>query len=252
MIYSKQDFEGLRIAGRKAAETLDFIAPYVVEGVSTLDLDRLVAEHTKKLGGICACLGFEGYPKSCCISRNDVVCHGIPSKHEFLADGDIVNVDVTTIFNGYYGDTSRMYMIGEVAPRARELASVAYEAMMSAIGACRPGVKFGEIGRIISALARAHGFSVVEDFCGHGIGTSFHESPNVLHYENRESDLLTMSEGMVFTIEPMINTGAIGTVIDKSNGWTARTVDGGLSAQWEHTIGITESGYEIFTKNSAF
>ncbi|MCL2439825.1 MAG: type I methionyl aminopeptidase [Alphaproteobacteria bacterium] len=246
-IYTERDFDGLRTVGKMVAETLDFITPYVVAGVSTYDIDRLVAEHTKKIGAVSACLGYNGYPKSCCVSRNDIICHGIPSKKEVLADGDIVNVDCTHIFNGYFGDCSRMFVIGEAAPRARELVKVAYDSMMAAIGVCRDGASFGEIGRVISALAGRHGFSIVEDFCGHGIGRVFHEAPNVLHYENPLSDKMIMRRGMVFTIEPMINEGAIEPVI-AADGWTARTKDGGLSAQWEHTIGITDSGAEIFTK----
>jgi methionyl aminopeptidase len=246
--YDDKDFEGLRTAGRMAAETLDFITPYVAEGVSTHDLDRLVAENTRHQGGICATLNFHGYPKSCCISINDVICHGIPSKREFLANGDIVNIDITTLYNGYYGDTSRMFIVGEAPDKARELVSTAFEAMMRAIGACRPGQKFSEIGRAIEEVVKPHGFSIVRDFCGHGIGKVFHDEPNVLHYYDPRSEKLVMQKGQAFTIEPMINTGSWQSRMDKKNGWTARTADGGLSAQWEHTIGITDSGAEIFTK----
>ncbi|MDR0367214.1 MAG: type I methionyl aminopeptidase [Rickettsiales bacterium] len=245
-IYTDEDFAGIRAAGRKASATLDHISDFIAPGVSTYDLDRIVAEHTKKLGGICAPLNFEGYPKSCCISRNDVICHGIPSKREFVEDGDMLNIDVTTIFNGYFGDTSRMFFAGRASDRARELADAAREALLRAIAICAPGVSFARIGRVVEEVARAHGFSIVREYCGHGIGTAFHEDPNVLHYYSRESEKLIMREGMVFTIEPMLNLGAPDVRLDR-DGWTARTADGGLSAQWEHTIGITPSGAEIFT-----
>ncbi|MBR4316082.1 MAG: type I methionyl aminopeptidase [Alphaproteobacteria bacterium] len=248
MIYSKEDFEGLRVAGRAAAETLDFITDYVCAGISTYDLDKLVAEHTKKQGGICAPLNYCGYPKHCCISVNDVICHGIPNKNEHLNDGDIVNIDVTTIIDGYYGDTSRTYLVGNVSDRAKELVDVTYESMMKAISICRPGQKLSEIGKVIQEMGEAHGFSIVRDFCGHGTGKIFHDAPNVLHYYEPKDDKVILKEGMVFTIEPMINTGTWEMYIEE-NDWTARTADGGLSAQFEHTLGITKNGVEIFTKS---
>ena len=250
MIYNKKDFEGLRKAGQAAAKTLDFITDYVCAGISTLDLDKLVAEHTKKQGGICAPLNYCGYPKHCCISINDVICHGIPNKNEYLNEGDIVNIDVTTIIDGYYGDTSRMFLIGNVSDKARELVDITYESMMKSISICRPGLPLSEIGKTIQSMCEPKGFSVVRDFCGHGTGTVFHDAPNVLHYYERINDKVILQEGMVFTIEPMINTGTYEMYIER-NEWTARTQDGGLSAQFEHTIGITSNGVEIFTKSPA-
>ena len=250
MIYDKDDFEGLRRAGRAAAETLDFITDYVVAGVSTYDLDKLVAEHTKKQGGICAPLNYCGYPKHCCISVNDVICHGIPNKNEYLNDGDIVNIDVTTIIDGYYGDTSRMYLIENVSDRAKELVYTTYESMMRAISICRPGLKLSEVGKTIQNMCEPKGFSIVRDFCGHGTGKVFHDAPNVLHYYDTENERIILQEGMVFTIEPMVNTGTYELYVE-DNDWTARTQDGGLSAQFEHTIGITKNGVEIFTKSPA-
>lgn len=248
MIYNKKDFEGLRKVGKVAAETLDFITDYVVAGISTYDLDKLIAEYTKKQGGICAPLNYCGYPKHCCISVNDVICHGIPNKNEYLNDGDIVNIDVTTIIDGYYGDTSRMFLIGNVSDKAKELVDITYDSMMKAISICRPGLPLSEIGKTIQTMCEAKGFSVVRDFCGHGTGTVFHDAPNVLHYYEAINDKIILQEGMVFTIEPMINTGTYEMYIE-SNDWTARTIDGGLSAQFEHTIGITSNGVEIFTKS---
>ena len=248
MIYNEDDFKGLRIAGRAAAETLDFITDYVVAGISTFDLDKLVAEHTKKQGGICAPLNYCGYPKHCCISINDVICHGIPNKNEYLNDGDIVNIDVTTIIDGYYGDTSRTFLVGNVSDRAKELVDVTYESMMKAISICRPGQKLSSIGKVIQEMGEAHGFSIVRDFCGHGTGKIFHDAPNVLHYYEPKDDNIILKEGMVFTIEPMINTGSWEMYVE-DNEWTARTIDGGLSAQFEHTLGITKNGVEIFTKS---
>lgn len=250
MIYDKDDFEGLRRAGHAAAETLDFITDYVVAGVSTYDLDKLVAEHTKKQGGICAPLNYCGYPKHCCISVNDVICHGIPNKNEYLNDGDIINIDVTTIIDGYYGDTSRMYLIGNVSDRAKELVDTTYESMMRAISICRPGLKLSEVGKTIQNMCEPKGFSIVRDFCGHGTGKVFHDAPNVLHYYDTENERIILQEGMVFTIEPMVNTGTYELYVE-DNDWTARTQDGGLSAQFEHTIGITKNGVEIFTKSPA-
>jgi methionyl aminopeptidase len=246
MIYGEKDFIGMERAGRLAAETLDFITDYVTAGISTFDLDRLIAEHTKRQGATSATLGYNGYPKSSCISLNDVICHGIPSKGEHLKDGDILNIDVTTIAGGYFGDTSRMYVVGAIPERTRDLIDTTYEATMKAISICRPGQNFAVIGRTIQDICEARGFSVVRDFCGHGTGTTFHEEPNVLHYYEKSSEKRIMYEGQVFTIEPMVNSG--GWKMQMSdNGWTATTLDGGLSAQFEHTIGITKTGAKVFT-----
>lgn len=248
MIYDKKDFEGLRRVGRLAADTLDYITDFVSAGISTYDIDKIVAEYTKKHNAICAPLHYHGYPKNCCISVNDVICHGIPSKHEYLNDGDIVNIDITTILDGYYGDTSRMFLIGNVSERARELVDITYNSMMNAISICKPGLKLSEIGKIIQTMCEREGFSVVRDFCGHGTGKIFHDEPQVLHYYTKEAENTILKEGMVFTIEPMINTGDWQMYVE-DNDWTARTIDGGLSAQFEHTIGITKNGVEIFTKS---
>ncbi len=247
-LYDKNDFAKLRKVGALAADTLDYITDYVVAGVSTYDLDKLIYEFTKKNGGICAPFNYMGFPKHCCISINDVICHGIPNKHEFLNDGDIVNIDVTTILDGYYGDTSRMFNIGNVSDEAKELVDITYNAMMNSISICKPGVKLSEIGKVIQTMCEDAGFSVVRDFCGHGTGTIFHDAPQVLHYYAPENDKIILKEGMVFTIEPMINTGDWQMYVE-DNDWTARTIDGGLSAQFEHTIGITKNGVEIFTKS---
>ena len=247
-IYSKQDFEHMRIAGEAAANTLDFITDYITEGISTYDLDKLVAEHTKKQGGICAPLNYNGFPKHCCISINDVICHGIPNKKEFLKDGDILNIDVTTIINGYHGDTSRMYIVGNASDKAKELVDITYDAMMKAISICKPGIPLSKIGIVIEELCEPKGFSIVRDFCGHGTGKVFHDEPNVLHYYEKQNEKILLQEGMIFTIEPMINTGTHELYIE-DNDWVARTADGSLSAQFEHTLGITKNGVEIFTKS---
>ena len=193
-------------------------------------------------------MNYCGYPKHCCISINDVICHGIPNKNEYLNDGDIVNIDVTTIIDGYYGDTSRTFLVGNVSDKAKELVDVTYESMMKAISICRPGQKLSSIGKVIQEMGEAHGFSIVRDFCGHGTGKIFHDAPNVLHYYEPKDDNIILKEGMVFTIEPMINTGSWEMYVE-DNEWTARTIDGGLSAQFEHTLGITKNGVEIFTKS---
>jgi len=238
------DFAAMRRAGRLAAETLDFIAPHVVPGIATETLDKLCHEFIVGHGAISAPLGYRGYPKSICTSVNHVVCHGIPGPKR-LEDGDIVNIDVTVILDGWYGDSSRMYAVGKVGVRAEKLIAVTFEAMMRGIEAVKPGATLGDVGHAIQSHAESHRFSVVRDFCGHGIGRVFHDQPQVLHY-GRAGTGLTLREGMFFTIEPMINAGRHETKI-LSDGWTAVTKDRSLSAQWEHTIGVTASGYEIFT-----
>jgi methionyl aminopeptidase len=251
MIYSEKDFEGIRRAGRAAAETLDLITDYVRAGVSTYDLDRLVAEHTKKQGGTCAPLNYHGFPKSCCISINDVICHGIPDKRTYLAEGDILNIDITTEIGGYYGDTSRMYAVGKISDAAAALVDTTYECMMKAAAICGPGQNLAAIGRLVQSIAESRGYSVVRDFCGHGVGKAMHQAPNVLHYYDPAMERVEMRPGLVFTIEPMINSLDWKMEIDRRDGWTARTLDGGLSAQFEHTIGITKTGAEIFTLSPA-
>jgi methionyl aminopeptidase len=238
------DFAGMRNAGRLAAETLDYIAPYVKAGITTGELDRLCHEFIVGYGAICAPLGYKGFPKSICASVNHVVCHGIPGDKE-LADGDIVNLDVTTILDGWYGDTSRMFLVGDVGIKARKLVDTTYEAMMAGIAVVKPGATLGDIGAAIQRHAEAQRFSVVRDFCGHGLGRVFHDAPSVLHY-GKAGTGLKLIEGMFFTIEPMINAGDWRVKV-LSDGWTAVTKDRSLSAQFEHSIGVTQTGYEIFT-----
>ncbi len=234
----------MRKAGRLAAECLDFIGPYVVPGVTTDELDRLCSEFIAERGGISAPLGYRGFPKSICTSINHVVCHGIPGDKK-LADGDIVNIDVTPILDGWYGDSSRMYVAGKPSVKARKLIDVTYECLMRGIEVVRPGATLGDIGHAIQTWAEKHRFSVVRDFCGHGVGRVFHEAPNVMHY-GKPGRGLVLEQGMIFTIEPMINAGKPDTKI-LSDGWTAVTKDKSLSAQFEHTIGVTADGCEIFT-----
>ena len=243
-IHSAADFEGMRAAGRLAAETLDYITDFVQPGVETQELDRLIADFIIARGGINAPLGYRGYPKSCCISINHVVCHGIPGE-KTLKSGDILNIDVTPILNGWYGDSSRMYTVGKVGVVATRLIQVAYECLMRSIDVVRPGATLGDIGATIQEYAESHRFSVVRDFCGHGLGKVFHAEPNVMHYGRRGKGM-TLEEGMFFTIEPMINAGTFETKI-LSDVWTAVTRDRKLSAQFEHSIGVTADGCEIFT-----
>ena len=245
-IYNEEDYKGLRIAGRLAARTLDYITDYVKEGVSTLALNDLCDEFIRTNGGISACIGYRGYPKSVCISINHVVCHGIPSETKILKNGDILNIDVTVIVNGYYGDTSRMYWVGEPSIKAKRLCDVAYNRMMLAIEQVKPDCFLGDIGYTIQNYAENEGFSVVRDYCGHGIGKVFHDEPQVLHYGKKGTGI-QLQKGMVFTIEPMINAGDYRTMISKFDGWTVTTKDKSLSAQYEHTMGVTDNGVEIFT-----
>jgi len=238
------DFAGMRKAGRLAAETLDYIAPHVKAGIATGELDRLCHEFIVGHGAICAPLGYKGFPKSICASVNHVVCHGIPGD-KILEDGDIVNLDVTTIVDGWYGDTSRMFLVGDVGVRARKLVDTTYEAMMAGIAAVRPGATLGDIGAAIQRHAEAQRFSVVRDFCGHGLGRVFHDAPSVLHYGQAGTGL-RLVEGMFFTIEPMVNAGDWRVKV-LADGWTAVTKDRSLSAQFEHSIGVTATGFEIFT-----
>ena len=218
--------------------------PLVVPGVRTDELDSFVRQMTLDGGAIPATLGYRGYSHSCCISINHVVCHGIPSD-KTLKDGDIVNIDVTPLVDGWHGDTSRMFMVGEASIASKRLAKLTYEAMWKGIEQVKPGAHLGDIGHAIQKFAEGHGFSVVREFCGHGIGRGFHEEPQVLHY-GKPGTLTELVPGMVFTIEPMINQGARGTR-ELKDGWTVITRDGALSAQWEHTVVVTESGVEVLT-----
>lgn len=244
VIHSAADFEGMRQSGRLAAETLDYITPFVVPGVRSDHLDKLCETFIRDHGAIPAPLGYRGFPKSVCISPNHVVCHGIPGE-KTLQEGDIVNIDVTTILDGWHGDTSRMFYVGEVGVKARKLVGTTYAAMMKGIAMVKPGIRLGDIGEIIQTEAEGKGFSVVRDFCGHGVGKVFHMPPSVLHYGSKGQGM-ALKAGMFFTIEPMINAGRYDIKV-LSDGWTAVTRDRSLSAQFEHSIGVTETGYEIFT-----
>ena len=242
----KENFEKLKIAGSLGAETLDMITPYVTPGTSTKKLDKICYEFIRDKGGYSAPLFYRGFPKSCCTSINHVVCHGIPGE-KLLKDGDIVNIDVTAIVDGWHGDTSRMFFIGDVSVKSRNLVSATYDSMMKAISIVKDGTHLGDIGEIIQTHVEEKGFSVVKDFCGHGIGKVFHEAPNILHY-GKKGEGLKLKTGMVFTIEPMVNEGLYTTKM-LNDGWTAVTKDKSLSAQFEHTIGVTKDGFEIFTKS---
>lgn len=246
IIKTPEQIDGIRKSCKLAGQTLEYIAPFIQAGVSTEFLDQKIEAFMRENGAIPATLGYGGYPKSSCISLNEVVCHGIPSKNTILKDGDILNVDVTTILNGYYGDTSRMFTIGEVSPVALDLIEVTKHCLNLGIQQVRPGNQFGNIGFAISKYAKARGYSVVYEFCGHGVGVNFHEEPQIDHTSRRNTGPI-MKPGMTFTIEPMINEGRPGTVVDKNDNWTARTVDKKLSAQFEHTILITETGCEVLT-----
>ena len=241
-----EKFEKMRIAGKLASQTLDMLTEVIKPGISTEKIDNLSYEFIKDNGGYSAPLYYRGFKKSLCTSLNHVVCHGIPSDR-ILNDGDAVNVDVTAIVNDYYGDTSRMFTIGEVSIKAKNLIDSTYESMMSGIKILKPGVKLGDIVFEIQSYVEKNGFSVVRDFCGHGISNIFHEPPNVLHYGKKNTGM-ELRPGMTFTIEPMINAGKFDVKI-LNDGWTAVTKDKSLSAQFEHTIGITEDSYEIFTES---
>jgi methionyl aminopeptidase len=249
-IHGPEGFAGMRKAGRLAAETLDFITPHVRPGVTTDELDRLCHGFIVDHGAIPAPLNYRGFPRSICTSINHVVCHGIPGDRK-LMDGDIINIDVTVILDGWHGDTSRMFLVGDRIPvKARRLVDVTYEAMMRGIAAVRPGARLAEVAAAIQAHAEAQRFSVVRDFCGHGVGRIFHDAPSVLHYVDGDRPTVVLREGMFFTIEPMINAGRHEVKI-LSDGWTAVTKDRSLSAQFEHTVGVTADGCEIFTLSPA-
>ncbi|HNY25681.1 MAG TPA: type I methionyl aminopeptidase [Alphaproteobacteria bacterium] len=246
-VYAPKDFKRLRAAGDLVARCFEYITPYIRAGISTGEIDRMVAEFLKANGAKSSDLGYMGYPKNICTSVNDVIVHGIPSDKVILKDGDIVNVDLTAEYKGFHGDASRMFMIGSVSTKARELVQTCQDALNAAISICAPGVPLSEIGRTIEQVVTPHGFSISHDFVGHGIGKIMHDEPQIYHFYDKKWDKIKMVPGLVFTIEPMINTGSANCKIDP-DGWTARTVDGGLSAQWEHTIGITEDGAIIFTE----
>ena len=243
----EEAFEKSRIAGSIAAGALDEVSKIVKPGITTNEIDKVCYEFINDNDAYSAPLFYRGFPKSCCTSSNHVVCHGIPSD-KILKDGDIVNVDVTSYKNGWHGDTSRMFKIGEVSIKAEKLINATYESMMMAIKILKEGIQLGDIGYTIQNYVEANGFSVVQDFCGHGIGQTFHKEPNILHYGKKGTGE-KIKAGMIFTIEPMINLGEYETKT-LNDGWTAVTKDKSLSAQFEHTIGVTKDGYEIFTKSN--
>lgn len=246
LLLSKEERNAARKAGRFNAELMDYVRPHVRPGISTGEIDQLVDSYTREHGHIPACLGYRGFPKSLCASVNEIVCHGIPGDY-VLKSGDIVNIDLTTIVDGWYGDQSETFLIGDVSDTARRLTQVTFDCLYLGIEAIKPFGKVIDIGRAIQRHAQEHKFSVVRDYQGHGIGRKFHQDPGIPHYAHSSAAHQTILPGMCFTIEPMINEGTYKTLLDQSDGWTVRTADGGLSAQFEHTILMTEEGPEILT-----
>lgn len=246
LLKTQQQIEGIRDSSKLNIALLDFIEDYVVEGITTGELDRLIHEKTKELGGIPATLHYNGYPKSVCISINDIVCHGIPSDRVVLQNGDIVNIDVSTIYNGFFSDSSRMFGVGDVSSEKQRLVDVAKECMELGIEQVKPWGFLGDVGQAVNDHAKKNGYSVVWEIGGHGIGLQFHEDPWVSFVSNQGTGMLLVP-GLVFTVEPMINMGKAEILIDKNDNWTVYTADGKPSAQWEKTVLVTEAGYEILT-----
>lgn len=241
------ELDKMRVAGKLAAEVLDYITPFVKPGISTNHLNDLCEEYTQKHGAISAPLNYRGFPKSICTSINDVVCHGIPSEKDILKEGDIVNIDVTVIVDGYHGDTSRMFYVGEVSEEAKKLVETTYKAMMAGIRTIKSGSQLANIGWAIENVISPHGYGIVKDYCGHGIGKEFHTDPMVLHYGvNDKRYDVKLKKGTTFTVEPMINVGTYETEL-MNDDWTVKTADRKLSAQFEHTIAVTADGVEILT-----
>lgn len=245
IIKSPEQIEGIRKSSQLAAKTLKYLEQFVKPGITTLELDAIAEKFITEHGAKAATKGYKGYKHATCISPNDVVCHGVPNDY-VVKDGDIINIDVTCILDGYYGDTCRMYEVGNVSEYAKKLVQVAKECLRLGINECRPGNHLGNIGYVINEHATKHGYSVVFEFCGHGVGIRFHEDPQVDHIAKKNSGPL-LRPGMTFTIEPMINAGKARCKVDRKDGWTARTIDGKLSAQFEHTLLITEDGVEALT-----
>lgn len=246
---SQQEIDLMRTAGQLAAEVLDVVTPFVVPGVSTEELDKICFKHiTEVQKAVPANVGYRGYEKTICASVNQVICHGIPSPNKILKDGDIINIDVTVLKDGWHGDTSKMFLVGKTQPHNERLVKVTQECLYKAIEVVRPGARLGDIGAVIQKHAEQNHYSVVEDYCGHGIGKVYHDEPQVLHY-GKFGTGLELKAGMCFTIEPMINQGKKHTKL-LSDGWTVETKDGRNSAQWEHTIAVTEQGFEVLTKRS--
>lgn len=246
LIKTPEQIEGIRKSGIINTALLDMVAENIKEGMSTEEINTMVHEFTVSHGAIPAPLNYEGFPKSVCVSVNDVVCHGIPSPNQILKNGDIVNVDVTTILDGYYADASRMFIIGKTTPAREKLVRVAKECLEIGMEVCKPYTFVGDLGNAIAKHAHKNGFTVVRDLCGHGVGNAFHEEPDVEHYGKKGTGMLLVP-GMVFTIEPMINAGDWEVVVDETDGWTVYTEDYSDSAQWEHTFLMTETGLEILT-----
>ncbi|MFS7251995.1 type I methionyl aminopeptidase [Rahnella rivi] len=245
-IKTPEDIEKMRVAGRLAAEVLEIIEPYVIPGVSTGELDRICSDHiVNKQHAISACLDYLGFPKSVCISINEVVCHGIPSDDKILKDGDIVNIDVTVIKEGFHGDTSKMFIVGKPTILGERLCRVTQESLYLALRLIKPGIRLRTLGKEIQKFVEAEKFSVVREYCGHGIGEGFHEEPQVLHYDADDSGVV-LQAGMAFTVEPMVNAGDF-RIRTMKDGWTVKTKDRSLSAQYEHTIVVTDNGCEIMT-----
>ncbi len=250
LIKTPEEIQKMRVAGRMAADTLEMIAPLVVPGISTGELDRICHDYIiNELQAIPAPLNYKGFPKSVCTSVNDVVCHGIPSDKKVLKNGDIINIDVTVIKDEYHGDSSIMVEVGTPAPHASRLIGITQECLYKAIDIVRPGTTLGDIGHIIQTYAESNYYSVVREYCGHGIGKVFHEDPQIVHY-GKPGKGMALQEGMTFTIEPMINAGKRHTRLNARDGWTVTTKDGRLSAQWEHTLAVTADGVEVLTARS--
>ena len=245
-IKDQQEIEKMRVAGKLAADVLEMIEPHVKAGVTTDELNTICAEYTEKVqGAISAPLNYHGFPKSICTSVNHVVCHGIPNDTP-LVGGDIINIDITVIKDGYHGDTSKMFFIGETSAEDNRLCRITQEALYIGLKKVKPGNSFGEIGTAIQKFIKKSGrYSIVKEYCGHGIGQVFHEEPQIVHYKNNDSE--KMQEGMCFTVEPMINLGRANTLLDKEDNWTVYTLDGKKSAQWEHTVVVTKTGCEVLT-----
>lgn len=249
IIKTEEQIDGIRKACQLAADTLEHLEQFVKPGASTEDINREADQYIREHGATPACLGYHGFPKSVCTSLNEVICHGIPNDQIILKEGDILNVDVTTLLNGYFGDTCRMYAVGAISEEAQKLIAVAKDCLDIGIVQVRPGVEFWRISKAIDDYATSRGYSVVHQFAGHGVGLALHEEPQVAHnYDLRRLEKRKMEVGMVFTIEPMINQGLAEAVIDHKDRWTARTKDGKLSAQFEHALLVTESGVEVLTK----